>query len=104
MKDAPLRAHLQMKPLTKENPATVTKEQTMYVKAQVGMPHVSEVSTKPLFAALLARLNTRSSGHDARAESGASLLVDLLLELVGEGFVMQLAQLVYVVPVWKVVV
>ena len=53
---------------------------------------------------MLARLHARGSGHDARAQSGASLLVDLLLELVGEGFVMQLAQLVYVVPVWKVVV
>ena len=43
-------------------------------------------------------MHARGSGHDARAQSGASLLVDLLLELVGEGFVMQLAQLVYVVP------
>ena len=69
-----LRAHLQMKPLTKENPATVTKEQTMYVKAQVGMPHVSEVSTKPLFAALLARLSTRTSCHQGIAMTSMRMM------------------------------
>lgn len=40
----------------------------------------------------------RSQSWPSRLPVGASLLVDLLLELVGEGFVMQLAQLVYVVP------